>query len=47
MIRTGMFRTGMIRTGMIRTAIVDDEPLARQILRDLLAPDREIELVVA
>jgi two-component system, LytTR family, response regulator len=29
----------------IRTAVVDDEPLARQILRDLLAEDPEIELV--
>jgi two-component system LytT family response regulator len=29
----------------IRTAVVDDEPLARQILRDLLAEDSEIELV--
>lgn len=29
----------------IRTVVADDEPLARQILRDLLAADPEIELV--
>lgn len=32
-------------TKKIRTLVVDDEPLARQTLRDLLARDPEIELV--
>jgi two-component system, LytTR family, response regulator len=44
-LRTMILRTMIVRTMILKTMIADDEPLARERLRMLLAPDRDVDIV--